>query len=212
MIAEISLRQRRKSRQDSASPSLRSGERETFTRAPMVACDPSLDNSGIGPTNLPHMQRVKSATSSAWFLLGVAIASEIVGVLGLRFSEGFAAPTKFCLPSTPCHARPSRCSSARGSTSPHFSPRSWSASRPGVRSARSGPKSVAGATVEARIVRSARVAARRGRAPGRDPPKGGALRPTVCVTPLARCPASRCAPLLPCRPDSAAQTMTLVKN
>ena len=140
MIAEISLRQRRKSRQDSASPSLRSGERETFTRAPMVACDPSLDNSGIGPTNLPHMQRVKSATSSAWFLLGVAIASEIVGVLGLRFSEGFAAPTRFCLPSTPCHARPSRCSSARGSTSPHFSPRSWSASRPGVRSARSEPK------------------------------------------------------------------------
>jgi len=29
--------------------------------------------------------------------------------------------------------------------------------------------------------------ARRGRAPGRDP-KGGALRPTECVKPLARCP------------------------
>ena len=51
---------------------------------------------------------------------------------------------------------------------------SRSASRPGIRFARSGPKSLAVPTVEARIVRSARVDARRGRAPGRDP-KGGAV-------------------------------------
>ena len=38
----------------------------------------------------------------------------------------------------------------RSRTSPHFSPRSRPASRPGVRSARSGPKSVSGNTVKAR--------------------------------------------------------------
>ena len=52
---------------------------------------------------------------------------------------------------------------------------------------------------------------RLGRAPGRDP-KGGAVRPTGCVEALARCPTSRGAPLLPCRPDSAAQTMTMVRK
>ena len=61
-----------------------------------------------------------------------------------------------------------------------------SALRPDFRSTRSGPKSVARATVGARIVRSARVGARRGRAPGRDP-KGGVFRPTPCVKPLTRC-------------------------
>ena len=83
------------------------------------------------------------------------------------------------------------------SMNPLYSPGSRPASRPGVRSARSGLKSVAGPTVEARIVCSARVDARRGRAPGRDP-KGGALRPTVCVATLARCPriALRAAPTL----------------
>ena len=35
------------------------------------------------------MERVESATSSAWLLLGVAVAFEITGALGLRFSEGF---------------------------------------------------------------------------------------------------------------------------
>ena len=79
--------------------------------------------------------------------------------------------------------------SATCPTSPQFSPRSRPASRPGVRSARSGPKSVSGNTVEARVVPKARVPARRGRAPGRDP-KGDAVRPTACVTALARCPAS----------------------
>ena len=52
---------------------------------------------------------------------------------------------------------------------------------------------------------------RRGRAPGRDP-EGGAVEPAGCVNPLARCPASRGAAFLPCRPDSTAQTMTLVRN
>ena len=68
---------------------------------------------------------------------------------------------------------------------------------------------------------SARPARRSGRAPGRDP-KGGAFRPTAGVKALARCPAScaparvgratRCAPFLLCRPESAAQTMTLVRK
>ena len=75
--------------------------------------------------------------------------------------------------------------------SPHFSPWSRPASRPGVRSARSGPKSVAGTTVDARDAR--------GRALGRDP-KGGAFRPTECVKPLARCTTSRYAAFLLCRP------------
>ena len=74
----------------------------------------------------------------------------------------------------------------------------------------SGPKSVSGNTVEARIVRSARVDARRGRASGRDP-KGGAVRPTGFVKLLARCPTSRYAAFLPWRPDSAAQAMTLAR-
>ena len=52
---------------------------------------------------------------------------------------------------------------------------------------------------------------RRGRAPGCDP-EGGAVEPAGCVNPLARCPASRGAAFLPCRPDSTAQTMTLVRN
>ena len=67
-----------------------------------------------------------------------------------------------------------------------------------------------GNTVEARIVRSARVDARRGRASGRDP-KGGAVRPTGFVKMLARCPTSRYAAFLPWRPDSAAQAMTLAR-
>ena len=46
-----------------------------------------------------------------------------------------------------------------GRHSPDFSPRSRPASRPGVRSARSGPKSVAGTTIEARdVARDARGA------------------------------------------------------
>ena len=44
---------------------------------------------------------------------------------------------------------------------PHFSPRSRPASRPGVRSARSGPKSVAGTTVEARDAGGGRLGATR---------------------------------------------------
>jgi small multidrug resistance pump len=35
------------------------------------------------------MTRVEAATSSSWLLLGFAVVLEIVGVLGLRFSEGF---------------------------------------------------------------------------------------------------------------------------
>ena len=46
-------------------------------------------------------------------------------------------------------------------TSPEFSPMSQPASRPGVRSARSGPKSVAGATVEARDAAGGRLGATR---------------------------------------------------
>ena len=37
----------------------------------------------------PNMKSVEAATSSAWLLLGVAVAFEIAGALGLRFSEGF---------------------------------------------------------------------------------------------------------------------------
>lgn len=35
------------------------------------------------------MKSVEAATSSTWLLLGVAVAFEIAGALGLRFSEGF---------------------------------------------------------------------------------------------------------------------------
>ena len=45
--------------------------------------------------------------------------------------------------------------------SPHFSPGSRSASRPGVRSARSGPKSASGNTVEARDAAGGRLGATR---------------------------------------------------
>ena len=77
-----------------------------------------------------------------------------------------------------------------------------SASRSGVRSARSGPKSVSGNTVEARDAAGGRLGAtRRAALSGRQ---GSSRR-------LPDVPASRCAPFLPCRPDSAAQTMTLVR-
>ena len=113
---------------------------------------------------------------------------------GSRHAERGRTGRRSCgetaLPGRVAAARVGRCPSRRIPLiplNPHFSPRSRPASRPGVRSARSGSKSVSGNTVEARIVRSARVDARHGRAPGRDP-KGGALRPTACVTAFARCP------------------------
>ena len=84
-----------------------------------------------------------------------------------------------------------------------FSPGSRSASRAGARSVRSGPKSVAGTTVEARDAAGGRLRATlRAALSGRQ---GAQTR-------LPDVPASRRAPLLPCRPDSAAQTMTLVRN
>ena len=87
---------------------------------------------------------------------------------------------------------------------PDFSPMSLPASRPDVRSARSGPKSVAQATVEAcDAAAGGRLGATR---------RAAALRPTGCVEALVRCPTSPCAPLLPSRPESAAQTMTLERN
>ena len=79
---------------------------------------------------------------------------------------------------------------------------SRSASRPGVRSARSGPKSVSGNTVEARGTAGGRLGATRRAALSR---RQGSSRHLPDV------PASRCAPFLPCRRDSAAQTMTLVR-
>jgi small multidrug resistance pump len=41
------------------------------------------------------MKRVEVSTSSAWLLLGFAVALETAGAIGLRFSEGFtlALPT-----------------------------------------------------------------------------------------------------------------------
>jgi small multidrug resistance pump len=36
-----------------------------------------------------NLETVESATSSTWLLLGVAVAFEIAGALGLRFSDGF---------------------------------------------------------------------------------------------------------------------------
>ena len=87
-------------------------------------------------------------------------------------------------------------------SSPHFSPMSRPASCPGVRSARSGPKSVSGNTVEARDAAGGRLGAtRRAALSGRH----------AASRRLPDVPASRCAPLLACRPDSAAQTMTLVR-
>ena len=35
------------------------------------------------------MERVEAATSTAWLLLGFAVALETAGAIGLRFSEGF---------------------------------------------------------------------------------------------------------------------------
>ena len=87
--------------------------------------------------------------------------------------------------------------------SPQFSPGSRPASRPGVRSARSGPKSVAGTTVEARDAAGGRLGATR-RAALSGLQSSSSLLPDV--------PASRFAALLLCRPDRAAQTMTLVRN
>ena len=86
--------------------------------------------------------------------------------------------------------------------SPEFSPLSRPASRPGVRPARSGPKSVSGNTVEARDAAGGRPGATlRAALSGRQ----GASRRLPDV------PASRRAPLLPCRPDSAAQAMSGVR-
>lgn len=36
-----------------------------------------------------NLQRAEAAASSDWFLLGVAVALETTGAIGLRFSEGF---------------------------------------------------------------------------------------------------------------------------
>ena len=67
----------------------------------------------------------------------------------------------------------------------------------------SGPKSVAGTTVEARDTAGGRLGATRRAA--LSGPQGASSR-------LPDAPTSRYAPFLPCRPDSAAQTMTLVRN
>ena len=75
------------------------------------------------------------------------------------------------------------------------------ASRRSIRKERAEKRS--GATVEAHDAAGGRL--------GRDP-EGGAVGPAWCVKPLARCPASRCASFLPCRPDSTAQTMTLARH
>ena len=87
--------------------------------------------------------------------------------------------------------------------SPDFSPQSRPASRPDVRSARSGPKSVAGPTVEARDAAGGRLGATRRAALSNR--QGASSR-------LPDVPASRGAAFLPCRFDSAAQTMTVVRN
>ena len=108
-----------------------------------------------------------------------------------------------------------------GQTSPHFSPMSRPASRPGVRSARSGPKSVSGNTVEARIACSrargtrdagGRLGATRRAAPSGRQCASKRLPDVPRRAGGARTRATRCTPLLPRRPDRAAQTMTLVRN
>ena len=90
-----------------------------------------------------------------------------------------------------------------GFASPQFSPGSRPASCPGVRSARSGPKSVSGNTVEARDAAGGRLGATR---------RAALSGLQSASTPLPDVPASRFAALLLCRPDNAAQTMTLVRN
>ena len=37
----------------------------------------------------PNTERIETATSSAWILLGIAVALETMGAIGLRYSEGF---------------------------------------------------------------------------------------------------------------------------
>ena len=48
---------------------------------------------------MTDMKPLEAATPTAWLLLGVAVAAEIAGALGLRFSEGFtvALPTAIAL-------------------------------------------------------------------------------------------------------------------
>ena len=105
--------------------------------------------------------------------------------------------------------------------SPDFSPWSRSASRPGVRSARSGPKSVAGTTVEARdVARDARGAHAAGGRLGatRRAALSGRQRASSRLPDAprraegARIRATRCSAFLLCRPESAAQTMTMVRK
>ena len=132
---------------------------------------------------------------SEWKLTGTTAKGERLELLGCdlwRFRDGKVSRR------TPTGSR-----STRTSPSPHFSPVSRPASRPGVRSVRSGPKSVAGTTVEARDAAGGRPGATlRAALSGRQ----GASRRLPDV------PASRGAALLPCRPDSAAQAMTPVRN
>ncbi len=99
----------------------------------------------------------------------------------------------------------------KAATSPQFSQPPRSASCPGDRSARSGPKSVTDATVEARdaaCLREAEASLRRRQVPAR---LGAALRQGASSRlPDAR--TSRRAAFLPCRRDSTAQTMEVVRN
>ena len=84
--------------------------------------------------------------------------------------------------------------------------------RPGVRSARSGPKSVAVPTVEARDAAGGRLGAtRRATLSGRQG-ASSRLPDVLRRAGRARERTMRCATFLPCRPDSAAQTMTVVRN
>lgn len=48
---------------------------------------------------MTDMKPLEATTPTAWLLLGVAVAAEIAGALGLRFSEGFtvALPTAIAL-------------------------------------------------------------------------------------------------------------------
>ena len=97
-------------------------------------------------------------------------------------------------------------------SSPHFSPRSRPASHPGVRSARSGSKSVSGNTVEARDAAGGRLGATRRAALSGRQRASRRLPDAPRRAGRARKRTMRCAPFLLCRPDSAAQTMNLVRS
>ena len=147
-----------------------------------------------------HDIRTRRAGIHSFVQLHIELPAEMSLKRAHIVSDEVEAEIRSAFPETDViiHQDPEGVDEARAEFgSPHFSPPSRPASRPGVRSARSGPKSVAGTTVEARDAAGGRLGAtRRAAVSGRQ----GASRPLPDAPHRAArlsCPGGRTPPRRP---------------